>query len=43
LPLQILHDRRRVLVGQVGEERSHLRRSDAQYEESEEAHESKIS
>jgi hypothetical protein len=39
LPLQILHDRRRVLVGQIGEERGHLRRGDAQDEEGEKAHE----
>ena len=38
LPLQLLHDRGRVLIGQIGEERCHLRRGDAQNEEGEKPH-----
>ncbi len=36
LAIEVLQDRRRVLEGQVGEERRHLRRGDAQDQESEE-------
>src|SRR5262245_6506792 len=37
LPLQVLHDRRGILEAQIGEQRGHLRRGDAQDQEGEEA------